>query len=60
VLTAQTTRLNNEETALAILQSRFIASVALVQALGGGWSAATLPTTDQVEGDLPTGAKESR
>ena len=49
VLTAQTTRLNNEETALAILQNRFIASVALVQALGGGWSAAALPNRDQVE-----------
>jgi NodT family efflux transporter outer membrane factor (OMF) lipoprotein len=56
VLTAQTTRLNNEETALAILQSRFIASVALVQALGGGWSAATLPSTDQVEDDSPATA----
>jgi NodT family efflux transporter outer membrane factor (OMF) lipoprotein len=53
VLTAQTTRLNNEETALAILQNRFIASVALVQALGGGWTAAALPNRDQVEDDPP-------
>jgi NodT family efflux transporter outer membrane factor (OMF) lipoprotein len=56
VLTAQTTRLNNEETALAILQSRFIASVALVQALGGGWTAAALPNRDQVEDDPPAAA----
>jgi NodT family efflux transporter outer membrane factor (OMF) lipoprotein len=56
VLTAQTTRLNNEETALAIQQSRLIASVALVQALGGSWSASALPSTDQVEDDLPAGA----
>jgi len=57
VLTAQTTRLNNEETALAIQQSRFIASVTLVQALGGGWSATALPSTDQVEDDPPAAAK---
>jgi NodT family efflux transporter outer membrane factor (OMF) lipoprotein len=56
VLTAQTTRLNNEETALAILQNRFIASVVLVQALGGGWSAATLPNRDQVEDGPPAAA----
>jgi NodT family efflux transporter outer membrane factor (OMF) lipoprotein len=48
VITAQTTRLNAEQTALAITQSRFIASVALVQALGGDWSAAQLPSADQV------------
>jgi NodT family efflux transporter outer membrane factor (OMF) lipoprotein len=48
VITAQTTRLNNEQTALGIMQSRLIASVALVQALGGGWSAAQLPSWHQV------------
>ena len=42
VITAQTTRLSNEQTALGIMQSRLIASVTLVQALGGGWSAAQL------------------
>src|SRR6185437_12881266 len=39
VITAQTTRLSNEETALTIQQSRLLASVALIEALGGGWSA---------------------
>lgn len=51
VVTAQTTRLNNEETALSILQSRFVASVALVEALGGGWSATDLPNPEQVKDD---------
>jgi len=37
VITAQTTRLNSEETALSVLSSRLQASVAMVQALGGGW-----------------------
>ena len=59
VLTAQTTRLNNEVTALNIQQSRFIASVTLVQALGGGWTATVLPSTDQVEDDPPA-AKASQ
>jgi NodT family efflux transporter outer membrane factor (OMF) lipoprotein len=40
VITAQTTRLNAEETALTVLSSRLQASVALIQALGGGWKAA--------------------
>jgi NodT family efflux transporter outer membrane factor (OMF) lipoprotein len=51
VITAQTTRLNNEITALGILQNRLLASVTLVQALGGGWSAADLPTRDEAEGE---------
>lgn len=39
VITAQTTRLSSEETALSVLSSRLQASVALIQALGGGWAA---------------------
>ncbi len=37
VITAQTTALSNEQTALTIFQNRLAASVALIQALGGGW-----------------------
>ena len=43
VITAQTTRLAAEETALSVLSSRLQASVALIEALGGGWSAGDLP-----------------
>jgi NodT family efflux transporter outer membrane factor (OMF) lipoprotein len=39
VITAQTTRLSAEETALTVLSSRLQASVALIEALGGGWNA---------------------
>ena len=39
VITAQTTRLSAEETALQVLSSRLQASVALIEALGGGWNA---------------------
>ena len=37
VITAQTTRLNSEENALTVLSGRLQGSVAMVQALGGGW-----------------------
>jgi NodT family efflux transporter outer membrane factor (OMF) lipoprotein len=43
VIVAQTTALTNEESALTILQNRLIASVALISALGGGWSTAAPP-----------------
>ena len=43
VITAQTTRLTAEETALGVLSTRLQASVALIEALGGGWDAAQLP-----------------
>jgi NodT family efflux transporter outer membrane factor (OMF) lipoprotein len=37
VISAQTTRLNAEESALNVLSSRLQASIAMVKALGGGW-----------------------
>ncbi|HZE59674.1 MAG TPA: efflux transporter outer membrane subunit [Burkholderiales bacterium] len=43
VITAQTTALSNERTAVSVLGRRLTASVALVQALGGGWTAGELP-----------------
>jgi NodT family efflux transporter outer membrane factor (OMF) lipoprotein len=43
VLTAQTTAFNNERAALGVLGRRLTASVALVKALGGGWTADELP-----------------
>ena len=48
VVTAQTVSLGNKQTALAILQSRLAASVVLIEALGGGWTAADLPSHDQI------------
>jgi NodT family efflux transporter outer membrane factor (OMF) lipoprotein len=42
VITAQTTRLSSEESALTVLSTRLQASVALIEALGGGWTASKL------------------
>jgi NodT family efflux transporter outer membrane factor (OMF) lipoprotein len=43
VITEQEQELTDEQTALSIRQSRLVASVALIQALGGGWDASALP-----------------
>lgn len=42
VITAQTTRLDAEETALTVQLDRFTSSIALIEALGGGWDASML------------------
>ncbi len=42
VVTTQTTALTNERTAVDLLGRRMVASVALVEALGGGWTVDTL------------------
>lgn len=44
VVTAQATLLGDQVTALSVRQNRYLASVALIQALGGGWSTAGLPS----------------
>src|SRR5262245_14338565 len=48
VITTQTTALTNEVTAVQILGCQMTAAVLLVQALGGGWSAADLPSAGEV------------
>jgi NodT family efflux transporter outer membrane factor (OMF) lipoprotein len=49
VITEQTQLLSNQQAALAIQQSRLVASVGLVQALGGGWSTGDLPTASTIK-----------
>ena len=46
VVTAQATLLGAEESLLAVQQSQLIESVALIQALGGGWHDDLLPPID--------------
>jgi NodT family efflux transporter outer membrane factor (OMF) lipoprotein len=53
VITAQATALGNEESALSILQNRLIASISLIEALGGGWNAGELPNVQQVKDGAP-------
>jgi NodT family efflux transporter outer membrane factor (OMF) lipoprotein len=44
VITAQTVLLQNQRAALDVLTRRLVASVQLVEALGGGWEASRLPS----------------
>jgi outer membrane protein TolC len=53
VIVAENTALADEESAVNIRQSRLVASVALIEALGGGWDASQLPGHDQIESDQP-------
>jgi NodT family efflux transporter outer membrane factor (OMF) lipoprotein len=43
VITEQTLLLADQQTALGIQQSRLVASITLIEALGGGWQATDLP-----------------
>jgi NodT family efflux transporter outer membrane factor (OMF) lipoprotein len=49
VVTAQATALGDEQTLLTIRQSRLTDSVALIEALGGGWSADQLPSRGEFD-----------
>jgi len=48
VITSQAIALQDERAAVDILTRRMVASVRLVEALGGGWDATTLPTEQQI------------
>ena len=48
VITAQTTLLNNQRTAVNLQMQQMTASVELIKALGGGWDALQLPTQRQL------------
>jgi NodT family efflux transporter outer membrane factor (OMF) lipoprotein len=53
VVVAQTAALSAAQTALNLRQSRLVAAVALIQALGGGWDASQLPAQQKIEADSP-------
>ena len=52
VVITQTTALNNERSAVDVLGRRMVASVHLVQALGGGWDASDLPEGKDMRADV--------
>ncbi len=53
VIVADQTALTDAVTAVNIRQSRLVASAALIQALGGGWDAAQLPSRNVIEENAP-------
>ena len=48
VITAHTALLSAQAASIGILTNRMVANVSLVQALGGGWDASELPSTQQL------------
>ena len=54
VVTAQATLLSNEQAALTIRQNRYLSAVALIQALGGGWSQALPKLNDLTQVNVAT------
>lgn len=53
VITSQTIALQDEKSAVDVQTRRMVASVLLVQALGGGWDRSQLPTNQQVLSQQP-------
>ena len=48
VVVAQTTALTDAEAALDVKQSQLLAAVSLIEALGGGWGSAQLPSRERL------------
>ncbi len=48
VITAQTALFSNQQTAVTLRIQQIVDSVQLIEALGGGWDASTLPTSQQI------------
>ena len=49
VVVADAMLLSNQVSALTVRQNRFLATVALIQALGGGWNSEVLPSSLELE-----------
>ena len=61
VVVSQTAALNNQRTAVDIHGRRITATVLLIKALGGGWTASKLPTpADLVGGDAAAPATPAK
>ncbi len=59
VITAQTLALNNERTALQLQGRQMASSVALVKALGGGWSVQRIPEDAKAQAAIAAAQKPS-
>jgi NodT family efflux transporter outer membrane factor (OMF) lipoprotein len=57
VISAQTVLLSDQETAVTFRMEQMVASVQLIKALGGGWSATQLPTPSQISSRATLGSE---
>jgi NodT family efflux transporter outer membrane factor (OMF) lipoprotein len=53
VFTAQSTLLANQQTVITLRVEQIVSSVQLIEALGGGWNSAQLPSEKKVAARLP-------
>ena len=53
VITAETSLLSNQQTAVSLRIQQMTASVGLIEALGGGWDVSQLPSPAQLTGKAP-------
>jgi outer membrane protein TolC len=54
VITAQTTLLINQQTAVTLHEQQMTATVQLIEALGGGWDASRLPSAQAISANAST------
>ena len=57
VITAQTTLLSNQQTAVNLRMQQMTASVQLIEALGGTWSSTQLPSQPELISKTPPSDK---
>ena len=57
VITAQTTLLINQQTAVNLRMQQMTSSVQLIEALGGGWDTSQLPAAPAIVSNAPATAK---
>ena len=53
VIVAENTALADAESAVNIRQNRLVASIALIEALGGSWDSSQIPTPEKIQSDVP-------
>jgi NodT family efflux transporter outer membrane factor (OMF) lipoprotein len=53
VITAQTTLLTNQQTAVNLREQQMVSSVQLIEALGGGWNTGQVPSTSSLVAKTP-------
>lgn len=58
VVSAEATAFGDEQTALTIQENRLVASVSLIESLGGSWTATSLPNEERVKDDIAPADKE--
>jgi NodT family efflux transporter outer membrane factor (OMF) lipoprotein len=60
VITAQTALLNDQQAAVSFRMQDMVASVQLIEALGGGWDASQIPSSKELRTEGPDGYNAAR